>query len=130
MSDFEPQFLHCRIRVRDIERSVKFYTEVLGFRKVRETTSPAGNRLAFVILPLASRKRDLRLRQALLIKIYPQRHKRIAALLQFGVDFTNLVLVQKKFSFSSRAVAGETRYLVLGDFRPDQPALPVYDSRV
>lgn len=51
MSDFQPKFLHCRIRVRDIERSVKFYTEVLGFNSVRESTSPAGNRLAFVELP-------------------------------------------------------------------------------
>lgn len=46
-----PRFLHCRIRVRDLERSIKFYTEVLGFRKVRESTSPAGNRLAFMELP-------------------------------------------------------------------------------
>lgn len=51
MADGARRFLHCRIRVRDIDRSVAFYTEVFGFRKVRESTSPAGNRLAFLELP-------------------------------------------------------------------------------
>ena len=51
MSSFQPRFLHCRIRVRDIDASVKFYTEVFGFEKVRESTSPAGNKLAFLKLP-------------------------------------------------------------------------------
>lgn len=51
MADFQPRFLHCRIRVRDIERSVKFYTELFGFVKVRDHTSPAGNKLAFLELP-------------------------------------------------------------------------------
>jgi len=46
-----PSFLHCRIRVRDIDRSAKFYTELFGFRKVRESISPAGNKLAFLELP-------------------------------------------------------------------------------
>ena len=48
------RFLHCRIRVRDLERSVRFYTEVFGFEKARESTSPAGNRLAFMELPGAN----------------------------------------------------------------------------
>lgn len=51
MPEFQSKFLHCRIRVRDIDRSVKFYTEIFGFKKVRESTSPAGNRLAFLELP-------------------------------------------------------------------------------
>lgn len=51
MSEFQTRFLHCRIRVRDIEKSVNFYTRLFGFRKVRESTSPAGNRLAFLELP-------------------------------------------------------------------------------
>ena len=51
MPDFQPKFLHCRIRVRDTEKSVRFYTELFGFRKVRESTSPAGNKLAFLELP-------------------------------------------------------------------------------
>lgn len=51
MSDFQPRFLHCRIRVRDIDRSVKFYSDLFGFKKLRESTSPAGNRLAFLEMP-------------------------------------------------------------------------------
>ncbi len=51
MAKFQRRFLHCRIRVRDIDRSVEFYTKVLDFEKVRESTSPAGNRLAFLALP-------------------------------------------------------------------------------
>ncbi len=51
MSDFQSRFVHCRIRVRDIEKSTRFYCDVLGFRKVRESVSPAGNKLAFLELP-------------------------------------------------------------------------------
>ncbi len=51
MTDFQCRFLHCRIRVRYIERSIRFYSEVFGFRKVGESTSPAGNQLAFMELP-------------------------------------------------------------------------------
>jgi lactoylglutathione lyase len=51
MSGVSRKFLHCRIRVRDLDRSVEFYTAVFGFRKVREGGSPAGNQLAFLELP-------------------------------------------------------------------------------
>jgi lactoylglutathione lyase len=51
MPDFQPNFLHCRIRVRDIEKSLTFYIEAFGFQKVREATSPAGNKLAYIELP-------------------------------------------------------------------------------
>lgn len=51
MSDFTPRFLHCRIRVRDIDRSVKFYTELFGMKELRRSTSPAGNQLCFLELP-------------------------------------------------------------------------------
>ena len=51
MPDFQPKFLHCRIRVRDIERSVKFYTDLFGFKRVRDHKSPAGNQLTFLEMP-------------------------------------------------------------------------------
>lgn len=51
MTQFKPVFLHCRIRVRDLERSVKFYTSVFGFKEIRRSTSPAGNQLCFLELP-------------------------------------------------------------------------------
>jgi lactoylglutathione lyase len=45
-----PKFLHTRIRVGDLERSISFY-EQLGFRCTRRTDkSPAGNQLAFLEL--------------------------------------------------------------------------------
>lgn len=44
------KFLHTRIRVSDLERSIAFY-ETLGFRCTRRTEkSPAGNQLAFLEL--------------------------------------------------------------------------------
>jgi len=45
-----PKFLHTRIRVSDLDRTIAFY-EKLGFRCVRRTDrSPAGNQLAFLEL--------------------------------------------------------------------------------
>jgi lactoylglutathione lyase len=51
MPEFQPKFLHCRIRVRDIEKSVGFYTQLFGFVEKRRSTSPAGNQLCFLELP-------------------------------------------------------------------------------
>lgn len=51
MSEFQSKFLHTRIRIRDVERSVKFYTEVFGFTELRRSISPAGNQLIFLQLP-------------------------------------------------------------------------------
>ena len=51
MPQFQPKFLHVRIRVRDIDRSSNFYTQIFGFKKVGQSTSPAGNRLVFLELP-------------------------------------------------------------------------------
>jgi lactoylglutathione lyase len=46
-----PTFLHTRIRVSDLERSIQWY-EQLGFRCSRRTEkSPAGNQLALLDLP-------------------------------------------------------------------------------
>ena len=45
-----PKFLHTRIRVDNLDRSIAFY-EKLGFRCTRRTDrSPAGNQLAFLEL--------------------------------------------------------------------------------
>ncbi|MGI6037309.1 MAG: VOC family protein [Limnochordia bacterium] len=45
------KFLHVRFRVRDLEKSVDFYTRVLGMEKIDEKVSPAGNKLVFLQLP-------------------------------------------------------------------------------
>ena len=44
------RFLHTRIRVRDLERSVAFY-QALGYTLREFNDSPQGNRLAFLVLP-------------------------------------------------------------------------------
>jgi len=45
-----PRFLHTRIRVSNLERTIAFY-ELLGFQCTRRTDkSPAGNQLAFLEL--------------------------------------------------------------------------------
>jgi len=46
-----PKFLHTRIRVGNLDRSVSWY-EKLGFKCTRRTDkSPAGNQLAFLEMP-------------------------------------------------------------------------------
>ncbi len=44
------RFLHTRIRVRDLDRSVAFYQH-LGYLIREFRDSPQGNRLAFLVLP-------------------------------------------------------------------------------
>jgi lactoylglutathione lyase len=44
------RFLHTRIRVRDLKKSVSFY-ETLGYTLREFKDSPQGNSLAFLILP-------------------------------------------------------------------------------
>jgi len=45
------KLLHTRYRVDDLERSVRFYTEVLGLEEVRRHTSPRGSELVFLKAP-------------------------------------------------------------------------------
>ena len=45
----EPRFLHTMLRVGDLERSVKFYTDQLGMKELRRRDVPEGKyTLAFV----------------------------------------------------------------------------------
>lgn len=45
------RFLHTRLKVRDMERSIAFYTTHMGCRLIRRSTSPRGTQLAFLRLP-------------------------------------------------------------------------------
>jgi lactoylglutathione lyase len=45
------KLLHTRMRLNDIERSVKFYTEALGLTVARRHTSPRGAQLVFLATP-------------------------------------------------------------------------------
>jgi lactoylglutathione lyase len=45
------KLLHTRMRVDDLERTVKFYTEALGLTVSRRHTSPRGAQLVFLTTP-------------------------------------------------------------------------------
>ncbi len=45
------KLLHTRMRVSDIEQTIKFYTEVLGLEVAERKTSPRGSHLAFLKVP-------------------------------------------------------------------------------
>ena len=45
------KLLHTRYRVSDLEKSVKFYKEVLGLEEVRRHKSPRGSELVFLKAP-------------------------------------------------------------------------------
>src|SRR5438105_9969580 len=45
------KLLHTRYRVNDLERTVKFYKEVLGLEELRRHKSPRGSELVFMKAP-------------------------------------------------------------------------------
>jgi lactoylglutathione lyase len=45
------KLLHTRYRVDDLERTVKFYKDVLGLEELRRHKSPRGSELAFLKAP-------------------------------------------------------------------------------
>ena len=45
------KLLHTRYRVNDLERTVKFYREVLGLAEIRRHKSPRGSELVFLKTP-------------------------------------------------------------------------------
>lgn len=52
------RFLHTRIRVSDLDNTIRFY-ELLGFVCVKKSTSPAGNKLAYLEVPGNSHQLEL-----------------------------------------------------------------------
>ena len=45
------RLLHTRYRVNDLERTVKFYRDVLGLEEIRRQKSPRGSELVFLKAP-------------------------------------------------------------------------------
>ena len=45
------KFLHTRFRVGDMDRSLKFYRDVLGLEIAEQSTSPRGSQLVYLQLP-------------------------------------------------------------------------------
>jgi len=53
------KFLHTRMRVNDLEKTLKFYQEALGFNVSRRNTSPRGAQLAFLAVPNSDEEIEL-----------------------------------------------------------------------
>lgn len=51
MANIVTKLLHTRMRVDDLEATVKFYTEVLGLKEVDRKASPRGSSLVFLQTP-------------------------------------------------------------------------------
>jgi lactoylglutathione lyase len=45
------KLLHTRYRVKDLEKTVNFYTDVLGLQEIRRHTSGRGSQLVFLKAP-------------------------------------------------------------------------------
>ena len=45
------KLLHTRYRVNDLERTVKFYREILGLKEIKRHKSPRGSELVFLKAP-------------------------------------------------------------------------------
>ena len=45
------KLLHTRYRVNDLERTVKFYKDILGLEEIRRHQSPRGSELVFLKAP-------------------------------------------------------------------------------
>ncbi len=53
------KLLHTRYRVNDLERSVKFYRDVLGLEEIRRHKSPRGSELVFLKAPESEEQIEL-----------------------------------------------------------------------
>ena len=53
------KFLHTRMRVNDIERTVEFYQRVFGLKVTRRHDSPRGSKLVFLAVPNSDEKIEL-----------------------------------------------------------------------
>jgi len=45
------KFLHTRMRVSDLDQTIRFYTTVLGLEVLERKSSPRGSQLAFLKVP-------------------------------------------------------------------------------
>jgi len=53
------KLLHTRYRVNDLERTVKFYRDVLGLQEIRRHQSPRGSELVFLKAPASEEQIEI-----------------------------------------------------------------------
>lgn len=53
------KFLHTRLRVNDVERTVKFYQDIFGLTVARRMVSPRGAQLVFLSVPNSDEEIEL-----------------------------------------------------------------------
>jgi len=53
------KYLHTRFRVADMDRSVHFYSDILGMEVVERKTSPRGSQLVFLRFPATDGELEL-----------------------------------------------------------------------
>jgi lactoylglutathione lyase len=53
------KLLHTRYRVNDLERTVKFYRDVLGLAEIRRHKSPRGSELVFLKAPASGEQIEI-----------------------------------------------------------------------
>ncbi|HEY5297200.1 MAG TPA: VOC family protein [Verrucomicrobiae bacterium] len=53
------KLLHTRYRINDLERTVKFYREILGLEEIRRHKSPRGSGLVFLKAPQSEEEIEL-----------------------------------------------------------------------
>jgi lactoylglutathione lyase len=53
------KFLHTRMRVNDIDRTVKFYQDILGLKVTNSAVSPRGAKLVFLSVPNSDEEIEL-----------------------------------------------------------------------
>lgn len=53
------RYLHTRFRVADMDRSLKFYHEVLGLEISEQSTSPRGSKLVYLKFPASESELEL-----------------------------------------------------------------------
>ena len=59
MSEIVKKFLHTRMRVSDLEKTVNFYQEVFGLEVTRRHESPRGSKLVFLAVPNSDEEIEL-----------------------------------------------------------------------
>ena len=53
------KLLHTRYRVNDLERTVKFYREILGLEEIKRHKSPRGSELVFLKAPKSAEEIEI-----------------------------------------------------------------------